>query len=69
MEKKEYGICPICNTPLENFGAESSGDEAIYDVIRCPTENCEYQGYDIHAKYCECIDCLREKFSPYYSHN
>lgn len=30
-----YGTCPTCESFLENWGAESSGDADIYDVIGC----------------------------------
>jgi hypothetical protein len=52
-----YGFCPVCGLALENFGAASHGDGDIFDEIDCPDEWCDFDGYEIHADYCQCSDC------------
>ena len=47
--------CPECERPCSNHGAESRGDGDMYDVWAC--DRCHRRCYEVHAGYCECIDC------------
>ena len=53
--KNDYRCCPVCNEPLSNWGATSSGNGDIYDEIGC--DMCGEIVEEIHASYCTCIDC------------
>lgn len=55
VDDAPYGYCPMCGTPLENWGAASHGDGDIFDEWGCPM--CEEVIREIHASYCTCDDC------------
>jgi hypothetical protein len=51
----EWGDCPDCGTPLQNWGAASDNTGAIFDEIGCPL--CEEVRRQVHATYCKCPAC------------